>query len=169
MKHRFCILALALICSITAHADYFFKPQPSGHISIADVNRDGVTDIAAFIWEDKCSVIIVADSGIECVSVDEQRHKFYSPTVLIYSGKTGDIINYIEFFDEICPYSPVSITTRKNIIILTVRADGSNIVGDLRTDSYPDCQYNNAILTETRNLKTGKLIKQITLQDFTFP
>lgn len=195
MKHRFYALALSLASSISAHAD--FKPQPSDYISIGDINKDGVADIAAFIWEDKCllisksqgfGIIIVdvsiADSDLipgsifECASVDEQRHKFYSPTVLIYSGKTGDIINYIEFFDETCPYSPVSITAHKNTIALTVQVGSSIEFGDSQDDPYPDCQYksgntsilaetrNLKTLTETRNLRTGKLIKQIPLQDF---
>jgi len=147
--------------------------------------------IAAVAWDDKngCSfglttviTTLGAGTGINedmlrpsnCSDSDES--KFYSPTALIFKKKTGGILRAIRFFNEECPYKPVALSITGNKLTMTVKVKetsnnltfvGTGLGEDIIGDKYENCQYPDEATTirETRNLKTGKLIKQIVLQD----
>jgi len=143
--------------------------------------------VAAVSWDNKnaCSfglstVITTVDAnagagiGGDIISncPDSNENKFYSPTAFIFKNKTGELKRTIQFFGEECPYEPIALSVKGKKITMTVQllTSSSLVFGvgsDLFTDNYPDCQYPGEITTirETRNIKTGELIKKIVLQN----
>jgi len=177
MKHI--ILAFLLTQSINIQAD-----DNTGNLTHFVESRN---IIAAASWDDKnacvfglTSVITTLDSGTgigeDIISncPDPDGNKFYSPTALIFKNRTGEILRAIKFFNEECPYKPVALSIKGNKLTMTAQIAnvplsvlGTGLGVDLLTDNYEDCQYPDEVTTirETRNLKTGKLIRHLVLQD----
>lgn len=74
------------------------------------------------------------------------------------------------FFADDCPYSPVSLAATKTTISMIVQVlpitTNTSVGGS--TSSYSTCPYTDSVTTlqEIRNLKTGALIKRITLGNY---
>ncbi|GEM_PF-3528701 len=144
---------------------------------------------AAVYWSSKgcisglSSLIATVDGSVanEVQCINQPNPDLYAPTVVIFNGKTGDIVKHIKFFDESCAYIPVSLTANRgrtvtmavhvhmrNDLTLVGSGVGSDILSFMDNENYPDCPYTNGesvTLTETRSVRTGKLIYKAPLQD----
>ena len=124
--------------------------------------------IAGVVWDLQMPLFSVG--GIS--DPNPTDNKFYAPTVLFFNRANGKIIKKMTFFSDACPYSPVSLTATETTItmitqILPVRTTNSS-VGGSTPSSYSTCPYTESVTTlqETRNLKTGALIKAIELGNY---
>lgn len=144
--------------------------------------------VAAVSWDNKNACVYGLTSSITSLDAapapvdiisncpDPDGNKFYSPTALVFKKKTGEILRAIKFFNEECPYKPVALSIKGNKLTMTAQVQavsnalilmGTGLGEDIFGDKYENCQYPDEVTTvrETRNLKTGELIKQIVLQD----
>ena len=126
------------------------------------------SQIAAVAWDQKGCSISSDTSGGEIFCPTPEGNVFYSPTVLIFNKNTGSIANSIKFFDAECPYSPLNLSLNKQELTLIAQITPPLLVGI--DELYPNCEYPppSTVVTfrETRDIKTGKLISSIELQDY---
>lgn len=182
MKYTAYIL-LGLLCTQPSNADVVPPTPVLGVISALAVNQsyDYVSvgrDLAGVFWSSKdCLRTATNDSSTGSGIVDVScfvtpNPDLFTPTVVIFNGKTGGIIKHIRFFDDTCPFTPVSLTGNRRIITLVARVERNfrlDVGGASSVeDSYPDCVYSRSgttVLSETRSTRSGKLINNTQLQD----
>jgi len=179
MKH----LLYALLAVLVTQASY---GNPIGTPDQAYAYTTVGRNTAAVYWSSKgcdglSQVITTPDSttGNDLQCINPPNPDLYAPTVVLFSGKTGDIIKHIKFFDESCAYIPVSLTGDRSRVTLVVHVGsdftfpnigtgiGSDIISSM-DNNYPDCPYTDGgsvTLTETRSVRSGKLIYNTPLQD----
>jgi len=153
-------------------------PEPGQAYAYTAVGRN----TAAVYWSSKgCNsglFVLGTALGDDIQCMNPPNPDLYAPTVVIFNGKTGGIIKHIKFFGESCAYIPVSLTGDRGRITLVVHVVsndltlsggvGSDILSFMDNENYPDCPYTNGdsvTLTETRSVRTGKLIYKAPLQD----
>jgi len=162
MKHLLYVL-LGLLSVQTSHGNPLGSPEQAYDFTAVGRNT------AAVYWSSKDCMAITSVTGNDClISPNPDLH---TPTVVIFSGKTGDIIKHIKFFDESCAYTPVSLTGSRGRLTLVVHVGGAGLhsgIGSAVENNYPDCPYTEGdsyMLTETRNIRNGKLLRNTKLQD----
>ena len=176
MKHL--ILVFFLSQSINALAD-----DNTGDLTHFVESRNIV---AAVSWDRKSICNMEngdLDLGADILCPDSNGNKFYSPTALIFKSKTGELKKSIKFFNEECPFKPTALSIKGNKLTMTAQVQVplnslmmvplTTLEGTPLTEPppfgayYENCQYPEEVTTirETRNLRTGELIKQIELQD----
>ena len=122
---------------------------------------------------------------------EELESRILSPIAVFFNKKTGMISKNIGFFDETCPYKPISISVKGNEITmfavsgrstgsiltdanavnsgtLTQGVAGLNAITFFSSPLYPDCDFeklNNKTFVEVRKLKNGRLIRKFILQN----
>ena len=138
----------------------------SGLTNVIAINNT----IAGVVWDFQMTLIA---GGSVISDPNPTDNKFYAPTVLFFNGANGNLIKKMTFFGDDCPYSPVSLvangaTIKMIVQVLPMTTNSINSGGSLPTTNYPSCRYTDSVTTlqEIRNLKTGELIKQITLQNY---
>jgi len=164
MKHLLYVL-LGVLAAQPSYGNPIDSPDQA--YAYAAVGRN----TAAVYWSSKNCMALGSGLASDCLTTPNPD--LYTPTVAIFNGKTGDIIKHIKFFDESCAYTPVSLTgDRGRAVTLIVHVGGGLLsgIGSTLENNYPDCPYSHTesiMLTETRSIRSGKLISNTKLQDIT--
>jgi len=75
--------------------------------------------------------------------------RLFTPTVVLFNGMSGAIVKGIKFFDDTCPYIPISIIGYRSRITLIIQVAGTgsgagigpDFIGADIENNYPDCQH----------------------------
>lgn len=161
-KLIFTLSVISLSLSPLVYADPQSPDESYDYINVGQ-------NIAGVYWSSKYCTAVAQVIGEDSSCPVPPNPDLFVPTVVIFNGENGSIVKHIRFFDDTCPYVPVSLQGDKNHVTLIAAVPPlMSGIGNQMGDSYPDCPHLSdkvKIVSETRKIRDGELERKVELQE----